>query len=173
MEIHMQDILQSRFLYDPSNKSLPLIYRSKFRKSEKHSVAGFMPKSDREYCKIKILSKSELLNRVVWIYFNGEIPDGYVIDHINGDKYDNRIGNLQAITNEKNKRYGTSLKYKNNKSGMTGVLIDSASGKWKVSFRHKNKLYYFGLYDDLEEAKRVCVIERNNIYPESRRNKAL
>lgn len=46
--------------------------------------------------------KQVRINRVIYIAAYGAIPDGYVIDHINNDKSDNRISNLQAITPEDN-----------------------------------------------------------------------
>ena len=42
------------------------------------------------------------IHRFVWEYFNGVIPEGKVIDHINNDKEDNRLCNLQLITQQKN-----------------------------------------------------------------------
>lgn len=42
------------------------------------------------------------VHRVIWIAENGIIPDGYVIDHINNDKLDNRIENLQLLTPREN-----------------------------------------------------------------------
>ena len=38
------------------------------------------------------------LHRLVWETFNGKIPEGYTIDHINADKKDNRLENLQLMT---------------------------------------------------------------------------
>lgn len=38
------------------------------------------------------------VHRIIWISQNGVIPDGYCIDHINNDKTDNRIENLQLLT---------------------------------------------------------------------------
>lgn len=42
------------------------------------------------------------VHRIVWIAKHGVIPDGYVIDHINNNKSDNRISNLQLLTNAEN-----------------------------------------------------------------------
>lgn len=42
------------------------------------------------------------VHRIVWISQHGVIPDGYCIDHINSDKKDNRISNLQLLTPQEN-----------------------------------------------------------------------
>jgi len=46
--------------------------------------------------------KQVYLHRVIWIAENGMPPDGLVIDHINNDKTDNRIANLQLLTAREN-----------------------------------------------------------------------
>jgi len=46
-----------------------------------------------------------LLHRVVWITFNGEIPEGMTIDHINGIKTDNRLLNLRLGTQKENNNW--------------------------------------------------------------------
>lgn len=42
------------------------------------------------------------VHRIIWISQHGIIPDGYCIDHINNNKSDNRISNLQLLTPEQN-----------------------------------------------------------------------
>ena len=45
-----------------------------------------------------------LVHRLVWETFNGEIPKGYEIDHINAVRDDNRLENLQLLTHLDNMR---------------------------------------------------------------------
>jgi len=42
-------------------------------------------------------SKTILVHRKVWIEHHGTIPTGYIIHHINGNKKDNRIENMECI----------------------------------------------------------------------------
>ena len=42
------------------------------------------------------------LSRVLYAWFKGDIPDGYVIDHVNNNQFDNNLDNLEKITIEKN-----------------------------------------------------------------------
>ena len=79
-----------------------------------------------------------------------------VVDHINNIKTDNRVENLQIITNRentsKNKTSGTS-KY-------IGVSWYSRDSKWQASIRINNKLQSLGRYN--------CELEASEAY-----NKAL
>lgn len=49
-------------------------------------------------------------HRVIWFYFNGEIPQDYEINHIDENKSNNALNNLELLTRAENVKYGTRTK---------------------------------------------------------------
>lgn len=87
--------------------------------TEVGSPAGF--KSNRYYC-VEINGTSYLAHRIIYELVNGKIPDGYIIDHVNRNTFDNSPKNLGAkrqLYNTRNQR-----KRSNNTSGVTGVKLE-------------------------------------------------
>ena len=56
------------------------------------------------YKRLYIDGKDILEHRHVWSEAYGDIPEGMNIDHINEDKHDNRLENLQLVTSLYNKQ---------------------------------------------------------------------
>ena len=76
-------------------------------------------------------------------------PDkGYVVDHINGLKYDNRKSNLRVCTQHQN-NFNMPLKCTNT-SGCTGV--GKMRNKWRARITVNKKEINLGYYDDFEDA---------------------
>lgn len=63
------------------------------------------------------------VHRVVWLLNYGNIPDDMVIDHIDGNPFNNQISNLRLVTQQVNSRNRKMLPQ--NKTGINGVCINS------------------------------------------------
>ncbi len=62
------------------------------------------------YVHVQLFNKKYYTHRIIWEMFNGKIPDGLQIDHINSKRDDNRISNLQLVTNKKNSQRRSNSK---------------------------------------------------------------
>ena len=92
--------LKELFSYDESSGIFTRILGHK-NGIKAGSVAGCTQKHRKPYLVIRIDRKLYLCHRLAWLYVHGVFPVG-VIDHINGDGFDNRIANLRDVTNEQN-----------------------------------------------------------------------
>lgn len=54
-------------------------------------------------------------HRVIWFYFNGEIPEGYEINHKDENKMNAALDNLELTTHSENINYGTRNERTRNK----------------------------------------------------------
>ena len=96
--------------------------------------------------------KSFRIHKLVAMAFLGHIPDGthkIVVDHINNVRIDNRLENLQLITNRQNcvkdKRDGSS--------SFAGVSWHKKSSKWRAAI-NCNKVYIdLGLFEQETQAR--------------------
>jgi len=63
-------------------------------------------RGDKSYPKVTFAYKSKIINitlaKMVYAWYKGDIPDGYVVDHIDNDSYNNLPNNLQLLTIEEN-----------------------------------------------------------------------
>ena len=75
-------------------------------------------------------------HRVIWAMVTGEWPE-HGIDHINGDRTDNRFENLRVATQVEN--CGNMRRYSTNTSGTSGVFWDKQHGKWNAQLRRNGK----------------------------------
>lgn len=104
------------------------------------------------YCYIRVNGSIRLAHRAAFAWVHGNWPE-HQIDHINGDKRDNRICNLREATNKQNA--ANSPMRKDNTSGFKGVRPARTHGKWWAHIYVDGRCRYLGTYDTPEEAHAV------------------
>ena len=96
------------------------------------------------YFKGKVFCKSLYAHRVIWAMINGEWPD-QLIDHINGNGFDNRLHNLRHASAAENAR--NSRKLSKSGSGFKGIHLHRPTNKWLAQITVNRKKMHLGLYD--------------------------
>lgn len=103
------------------------------------------------YITIGISKRVYKAHRLAWLYVYGDWPKG-LIDHINGDKADNRIANLRDVFADGNSQ-NVRKPNRRNKSGFMGVIW--FQNKWRASMSVNGKSKWLGDYSTPEEAHQV------------------
>jgi uncharacterized protein YigA (DUF484 family) len=94
------------------------------------------------------------------LYHNGYLPD--LIDHIDGNKLNNRIENLREASKQENcQNQKVRL---TNSSGVKGVSWHKANKKWIVAVCKNYKSYYCGTFEDKELAELVAMEATNKLH---------
>ncbi len=102
----------------------------------------------RGYRKLTFDSRGYLLHRLIFFYHHGYFP--VVVDHIDGNVFNNKIENLQGCTQVEN--IAKARKFKTNKTGFTGVSYHKAAKKYESYFWKNYEKIYCGLWNTAEEA---------------------
>lgn len=87
-------------------------------------------------------------HRIIFKMCTGNEPEA--IDHINGDKLDNRITNLRAVSIAENCR--NLPRPKDNKTGFPGVSMHPKSNRWRAQINVAGKTKHLGTFDTKQEA---------------------
>lgn len=139
------EYLHSLLRYDPDSGHLFWLALGKGR--IKKRPAG--TRLSTGYIGVVIGPKRYYAHRICWALYHGRWPEEQ-IDHINGDKTDNRITNLREATNLQN---GKNLKMSvRNTSGVTGVTFDRANNKWRATLKANGRSIYLKRWDTFEQA---------------------
>ena len=109
----------------------------RFRKGKNGSLASVKEKilkpliTRNGYYQVPLCKNSKLrlyyVHRLVFEAFNGPIPEGYEINHLNEKKFDNRLKNLNLMTHRENINYGTGIErsVKNRANGVLQFTLDN------------------------------------------------
>lgn len=116
-------------------------------------VAGRLTKDGYLQVGLSYFGKVTLMavNRVIWTMYNGTIPDGYLVDHWDTDKSNNKITNLRLALISNN-AHNANLSVRNT-SGVKGASWNANRKVWDVKLCINSKNRRIGSYKTLEEAE--------------------
>jgi len=134
------EYLRHLFDYEDGN----LIWKINKGRAKVGDIAG--SNDNRGYKQLKLNQVCYRLHRLIWLWHGKELLGE--IDHIDRNKFNNKIENLRIVSKSEN-QWNTS------KSENGGVGFHKASNKWRARITINNKSIYLGVFETRSEAQKV------------------
>lgn len=153
-----QERLKELVSYDPETGWLTWQDKSRCKRAEFGDRAGWV--NWNGYIRLCLDYRIYVVHRLAWLYVHGEWPIE-MLDHINGDRSDNRISNLRLANkseNQQNKRKAAS----NSKTGLLGAF--PSDGRFRAKIVLGKKAKNLGMHDTAEEAHTAYLLEKRKIH---------
>lgn len=150
--------LRERVCYDPLTGLMT------WRKSNgSRAVVGGLigTNSSKGYLTCELDHKHFKIHRLAWLYMTGQWPNGQ-IDHIDGDKKNNRIANLREASNGLNKQ-NMRRPRRDNKTGFLGVSQDG--GRFRAEIGVEGANVYLGMFATPQAAHAAYIEAKRRLHP--------
>ncbi len=134
-------------------------------KTKANCIAGSI--NDRGYRTICVDRSVRRAHRLAWLWMTGEWPEADV-DHINGNRDDNRWCNLRGATRTQNN--GNSKLRPSNTSSMKGVTFNKRRGTWFARVTANGITRHLGTFTSPEAAKAAYDAAANENFKEYARS---
>lgn len=103
------------------------------------------------YVAIKTMGRLWRAHRLAWLFMTGSLPPkGMEIDHINGDRADNRWCNLRQVSKAQN--MWNAKRPSANVSGVKGVSWVAERNQWLARITVNGRKIHLGQFDDKQQA---------------------
>ena len=100
------------------------------------------------YNYLRVLGNNYARHKVIWVINGGLFSQ--TVDHINGNKSDDRIENLRAVTKSQNE-INTPVR-KNNKLGVKNISICTTTGLYMAQANRNGKRVFKKRFKELDDA---------------------
>ena len=155
-----QERLKEILRYDPETGEFH--WRIRVKKNHRAGdLAGCSVRS--EHCSIRIDGRNYRAHQLAWLYVNGEWGRP-LIDHRDGDPFNNRLSNLRLATHANNAANRARLR--NNTSGFKGVSFDRRRSVWMAQITKNGRRYFIGRYPTAEDAHAAYVAKARELFGE-------
>jgi hypothetical protein len=151
--------LRQLLRYEPETGRLFWLPRplSDFSSPRAHAISAarrsgkeaFITRADTGYMVAPIDGLTLYAHRVIWAIVYGNWPN-HDIDHINGDRTDNRISNLREATRAQNSL--NTSKHSDNASGRKGVHWSRSRQRWVAEITLNGTKTFLGRFKDIDAA---------------------
>jgi hypothetical protein len=150
------EVLRDEIAYDPASGLM--VFKKSWHGKIKTGNPAFRTLRNDGYYVGNYRTRYHLAHRIVWAIEFGEWPEE--IDHINGQRSDNRITNLRAVTRKEN-TVNKQMR-RNNTSGVQGVCYLVRQKKWcaQIGRGRGSNLGLFDRKEDAVAARKAAEIER-------------
>ena len=136
--------LKKTFRYDPLTGFV-------YRKKTGRKIGGMISKK-MKYLVVWHENKRIQVHKIAWALTYGGLPEPPAeIDHINGNRQDNRISNLRIVIHQMNTLIANKPRI-NNKTGYRGVNFCKQTGRYAATIVVHGKQYWLGRHDTIEQA---------------------
>ena len=106
-----------------------------------------------------------MVHRIAWLIATGALPSNE-IDHVDGDKENNRLSNLRDVTRNINQQ-NLRRAHRSNKTGYLGVskaALNHPNRPWYASIKKDGKTRFLGYYDTPELAHQAYVKAKRELH---------
>jgi hypothetical protein len=148
------------FSYDPDTGALRWRVRAA-RCVQVGDLAG--ARKQDGYIQVTYQKRCYQAHRIAWAITHGEWPN--VVDHINGDRADNRLANLREVTVHENMQNQRRAHRSNKSAGILGVHFYSRTGRWRATNWANGRNRFLGYYATADEASAVYLKAKRELHP--------
>ena len=134
-----------------------LVWNKTKGRAHKGEKVGWLSKHG--YIEAQVQGKRFKAHHLVWYIHHGYFPKQ--LDHVDGDRVNNKIENLRECTTVENAR---NRKKKDNRALPRNVYHAHIDGKYRVCLTIGGKQLSFGTFSDLAAADRVAKQARESFY---------
>jgi hypothetical protein len=120
--------------------------------------------SHNGYLRTRISGRNVFVHRVVLAMHGVQVDDGMVVDHINGDRLDNRIENLRVVPFAQNLQ-NRSRANANNSTNVLGVSLYGARYKASIRVQGEDRQRVLGYFDTIDEARSAYLSAKAELHP--------
>jgi len=158
MEVMLKVMMMMTSFNGLSVEELRLLYRYDEETGKLFSVS-----TDQEvgydngfgYLRTSIKDKKIVIHRLIWLLQYGYLPDKD-LDHINGNRKDNRLVNLRLATRAENLQNQTTAK---------GFHWSCVANRWCASMRDNYKKIHLGYFDTELDARAAYMSAKRERHP--------